>query len=184
MDDLAPLPSSNAPSRASSSQSSAPDPCESHLYIGDFIRETRERLHFSSTQLPILDDNQLTGLSDFETILLPLCCSALNALASMTRQLDTITTKLGNIQSVVATLPTFPALEEALTPINASLRDLSQRMSAAPPSPAPAPTRLPVPPTGATTRPATLPAQGRPKVCAPPHEQINPLVLGCGHTPV
>jgi len=50
----------------------------------------------------------------------------------MTRQLDTITTQLGNIQAVVATLPTFPALETVLGPINVSLRHLSQRVSAAP----------------------------------------------------
>ena len=132
MEDLPPLPSSAAPSRASSSQSSSPERSETHLNIRDFVRETRQRLHFSSTQLPILGDNQLFELSDGETILLPLCCSALNALASMTRQLDTITNQLGNIQAVVATLPTFPALEGALAPINASLRDLSQRVSAAP----------------------------------------------------
>ena len=90
MDDLPPLPSSAAPSRASSRQSSSPGLSESHLYIRDFVRETRQRLNFTSVQLPILDDTQLSELSDGETILLPLCCSALNALASMTRQLDIV----------------------------------------------------------------------------------------------
>ena len=170
MEDLPPLPSSAAPSRASSRQSSAPALSETHLYIRDFVRETRQRLHFTPAQLPILDDNQLTDLSDGETLLLPLCCSALNALASMTRQLDTITTQLGNIQSAVATLPTFPALEATLAPINASLRDLSQRVSAAPPQHAPGPVRPPVPPTSTTTRsmPPPPPAQNRPKARAPP----------------
>jgi len=174
MDVLPPLPSSATPSRASSRQSSTPELSESHLYIRDFVRETRQCLHFTSTQLPILDDRQLSELSDGETLLLPLCCSALNALASMTRQLDTITTQLGNIQSVVATLPTFPALEGALTPINASLRDLSQRVSAAPHPQAPAPTRPSVPPTRTTTHPMPPPPQVRTKARAPPPNKSTP----------
>jgi len=174
MEDLPPLPSSAAPSPASSRQSSSPELDETHLYIRDFVRETRQRLHFTSTQLPILDDNQLSGLSDGETILLPLCCSALNALASMTRQLDTVTTQLGNILAVVATLPTFPALEGALAPINASLRDLSQRVSAAPHPQAPLPTRPAVPPTGVTTHPVPPPPQVRTRVRAPPLNKSTP----------
>jgi len=138
MEDLPPLPSWRNSSRAPSRQSASPDLSESHLYIRDFVRETRQRLNFTPTQLPILDDPQLSELSDGETILVPLSCSTLNGLASMTRQLDTITTQLGNIQAVVATLPTFPALETVLGPINVSLHDLSQRVSAAP-SPKPQP---------------------------------------------
>jgi len=133
MEDLPPLPSSGAQSRASSRLSSAPDLSESHLYIRDFVRETRQRLNLSSVQLPILDDSELSGLSDGEMILLPLSCSALNALASMTRHLDTITTQLGTIKSIVATLLTTAALDCKLAPINASLLDLSHRVSAAPP---------------------------------------------------
>jgi len=168
MEDLPPLPSSRNSSRVPSRQSSSPDLTESHLYIRDFVRETRQRLNFTSVQLPILDDSQLSGLSDGETILVPLACSALNALASMTRQLDTITTHLGTIQSIVATLPTNSALDSKLSPIIGSLRDLSQRVSAAPAPPAQAPTRAPVPPTGVTTRPAPLPAQPRAKARVPP----------------
>jgi len=178
MDDLPPLPLYTAPSRASSRQSSSPDLSESHLYIRDFVRETRQGLHFTSVQLPVLDDSQLSELSDGETILLPLCCSALNALASMTRQLDTITTQLGNIQSMVATLPTYPAVEKvfetALAPINASLRDLSQRVSAAPYPLVPAPTRPSGPPTSTTTHPIPPPPQVRTKTRAPPPNKASP----------
>jgi len=85
----------------------------------------------------------------------------------MTRQLDTITTQLGTIQSIVATLPTTSALDSKLSPIIGSLRDLSQRVSAAPAPPAQAPTRAPVPPTSVTTRPTPLPAQPRAKARAP-----------------
>jgi len=97
MEDIPPLPSSGAQSRAPSRQCLTPDLSESHVSIRDFVRETCQRLNFTSVQLPILDDNQLSEPSDGETILVPLSCSALNALASMTRQLDTITTQLGNI---------------------------------------------------------------------------------------
>ena len=145
MEDLAPPPLSGAPSQAPSHQASTRDLSETHLYIRDFVRETRQRLHFTSTQLSILDDNQLSKLSDGETILLPLCCFALNALVSMTCQLDTITTQLGNIPSVVATLHTFPAREGALSQINTCLRDLSQRVSAVPPTQPPASARPPLP---------------------------------------
>ena len=163
MDDLPPLPASGLSSRAPSRQSSTPDLSENHLYIPAFVRETRQWLNFTAVQLPILDDHQLSGLSDDETILVPLSCSALNALASMTHQLDTITTQLGNIQAMAAACPTFPAVEKlfetALSPINASLRDLSQRVSAGPKLRVQAPTQAPVSPSGVTTRPTPLPAQ-------------------------
>jgi len=172
MEDLPALPSSRNSSRAPSRQSSTPDLTESHLYIRDFVRETRQRLNFTSVQLPILDDHQLSELSDGETILVPLSCSALNALASMTRQLDTITTQLGTIQAIVATLPTNSAMDSKLAPINASLHDLSQRVSAAPPPHMPAPPRATVPPTSVTTRPSALPVQ--PTRPAPPPAQPRP----------
>jgi len=193
MDELPPLPSSGAPSPAPSRQSSSAELTESHLCIRDFVRETCQRLNFSAIQLPILDDRQLAELSDGETILVPLSCSALNALASMTRQLDTITTQLGTIQSIVATLPTSTALESRLAPINASLRDLSQRVSAAPPTQAPPPSRPPgpqastttrpalattrplVPPTSATTHTAPVTPQPRAKARAPPPQQDSLL---------
>ena len=180
MEDLPPLPSSRNSPRAPSERSSSPELSETHLYIRDFVRETRQRLNFTSTQLPILDDHQLSGLSDGETILVPLSCSSLNALASMTRQLDTIKTQLGNIQTALHTMPTWTALQGTLEPINAAIRDLSHRVAAPPPQ-APAPTRPPVPPTGATTRQQSAPTRPsapppaapafplpRPKTRAPP----------------
>jgi len=159
MEDLPPLHSSGVPSRAASAQSSSPELNESHLYIRDFVRETRQRLNFTSVQLPILDDHQRSGLSDGEMILVPLSCSSLNALASMTRQLDTITTQLATIQAAIHTMPTWTALQGVLEPINAAVRDLSHRVTAPPPQ-APAPTRLPVPLTSVTTR--QVPAPTRP----------------------
>jgi len=84
MEDLPPLPALGVSSRAPSRQSSAPDLSETYLDICEFVGETRQRLNFTSVQLLILDDHQLSGLSDSETILVPLSCSGLNTLASMT----------------------------------------------------------------------------------------------------
>ena len=136
--------------------SSSPELTESHLYMRDFVRESRQTLNFTPVQLPILDDHQLSGLADGETILVPLSCSSLNALASMTHQRDTITTQGGNIQQAIHTMPTWTAHEGVLTPINAAIGDLSHRMAAPPPQ-AHAPTRPPIHPTGATTRQAPAP---------------------------
>ena len=78
------------------------------------------------------------------------------------------------MQAVVATLRTFPALEGAISPIHASLCDMSQRVSAGPPSQAPASAPPPVLPTRASTRPAPPPAQVRPKAGAPPPTKCTP----------
>ena len=179
MEDYPPLPWSRSLSRAPPRPSCPPDLTETHLYIRDFVRKTRQRLNFTAVQLPILDDQQLSELSEGERVLIPLSCSALNALASMTHQLGTLTTQIGNIQGVIATVPTFPTLESGLSPINASFRDLSQSMSAVPPPQAPAPSRPPVSPTGTTTRPTPLPMQTKAKSRAPPlnkgpHSSFDP----------
>ena len=141
-----------------------------HLYIRDFIGETCQRLNFTSFPLPILDNHQLSDLSDWETILVPLTCSALNALTSMKHHRDTITTQLGNIEAVVATLPTFPALESARSPIKASLRDLAHIVSAATPPHVPVHTSPPIPRTCTTTC-AACPL-------APPRAQASPPAQG------
>jgi len=164
-------------------QSSSSELNQSHLYIRDFVRETRQRPNFTSTQLTILDDHQLSGLSDGETVVIPVSCSSLNALTSMTGQLDTITTQLGNIQARVATLPTWPGLQGTREHINAAIGDLSHRVTAPLPH-APAPTRPSVPPTAAPTRQAPAPTRPpvpplgapapslpRPKTQAPPPNQ-------------
>jgi len=170
MEELPPLPSSKNSSRAPSRQSSSSvsDLTETNLYIRDFVRETSQRRNFTSAQLPILDDCQLSALSESGTILVPLSYSALNALSFITHQPDPITTQLGNIQAVVATLPTYLALASAITPINAALRDLSQRVTAPHPTQVPAPTRPPVPPTSTTTPSAPKLPPPRAKTCAPP----------------
>jgi len=105
------------------------------LLLHHFLHETPDRLCFTPEQIPIRHNRQLNDPSDGKSFLIPFMCSSLNVLASMTKRLDTVTTQLATVQSIVATLPTSSALDTRLSPINTSLRDLSQRISAAPPGP-------------------------------------------------
>lgn len=146
-----PLRSSSSPSRAPCIVSSEADPSQTLLLLRQFVQETRDRLHFSLLQIPIMDNRQHCYLPEGQSILIPLLCSALNALKSMTRQLDTLTTQMGKIQFTVGTLPTFPAMDNALSPIHSFIPDLSHRATAAPP-PAPIPALPVVPPPGTTSR--------------------------------
>jgi len=170
-----PFPSSRSPSRAPSVPSSEAEQSQTLLLLRQFLQETCDRLNLSPLQIPIPDDRQLCDLSEGGTILIPFLCSALNALKSMTYQLDVLTTQMGNIQSTVATLPNFPAMESALSPINLFIPDLSYRTTTAP-TPAPTQAQPVVPPTGATTRPAPPPPPPSPR--APP-----PKPTGSGFDP-
>ena len=80
-----------------------------------------------------MDNRQHCYLPQGQSILIPFLCSALYELKSMTRQLDTLTTQMGKIQFTVGTLPTFPAMDNALSPIHSFIPDLSHRATAAPP---------------------------------------------------
>lgn len=161
-----PLPSSGSPSRAASVVGSEPEPSQTLFLLRQFLQEPRDRLHFSPAQIPIPTDRQLCDLSNSETILIPFLCSGLNVLKSMTHQLDVLTTQMGNIQSMVAILPTFPVMESALAPINASIRDLSHSTTSAPP-PVPIPARPVVPPSVSTTRAASPSPPPRPRALPP-----------------
>ena len=146
------------------------EPSQNLLLLRNFLRETRDRLRFTPEQIPIPNDRQLNDLSHGESILILFVCSSLNGLASITKQVDTVTTKLATVQSIVATLPTPSAIDSRLSPISAALRDLSQRANLAPPVP-PAPPRPTIPPTEVVTRPAVPPPLPRPR--APPLTKTN-----------
>ena len=162
-----PLPSSRSSSRAPLVVALEEDPSQTLLLLPQFLQEMCDRHYFSLLHFPIPHDSQLCHLSDGETILIPFLCSALNVLKAITCQLDTLTTQMGNILSMVSTLPTFPAMESALSPINASIRDLSHRMTlATAPAPAPATSRAGVPPAGTTWR-AVPPPLPRPRAPSP-----------------
>ena len=166
------LPSSRSSCRAPSRSSTVPEPSQTQLLLRQFLPETRDRLCFFPNQIPIPDDGQLNDLSDGETIFIPFLCSSLNTLTSRTKQLDTITTQLATVLSIVATLPTSSALDSKLSPIKASLDDLSHRVSSAPS----VVTALPwpvIPPTGVVTRPAAPPPAPKSRPPLPRADNMN-----------
>jgi len=159
------------PSRPFSRASSvAEEPAQNLLLLRDFLREMRNSQHFSPKQNAIPSDRQLNDLSDGESILIPFLCSSINGRASMTKQHDTVTTQLATVPSIVATLPIASAIDSKLFPIQASLCDLSHRVSSAPPAPLATP-RQPVPPPSVVTHKSAPPAV--PKTRAPPPAKYN-----------
>jgi len=161
MDSLPNIPAVFPPLPSSRSCSIAEEASWSLLLLRQFIHKRLDRLPVSPDQNLIPNNRQLNDLSDGESILLPFLCSSLNALASMTKQHDTVTTQLATVQSIVGTVTTHSALHSKPFPITASLCNLSQRVSAAPPWPA-------IPPTGGVTCPVAPPPASRPG--APPRK--------------
>ena len=95
------------PSLPSSRSSSIPDdPSQILLFLRHLLRKMPDSLRFPPDQIPIPNDRQLKDLSDGEAIFILFICSSLNALASMTNQLDTVTTQLATVQSIVTMRPT------------------------------------------------------------------------------
>jgi len=170
MDNLPDIPPVFPSLAFSRSFSIAEEPSPSLLLFHQFIHNMHDRLRFPADQIPIPDDRQLDDLSACESILILFMWSSPNALASIIKQLDTVTTQLAAVQFIVATLPTSTALDSRLSPINASLCDLSQRVSAAPPAPA-APSQPAIPPSGVVTHPAAPPPAPRPH--APPRRSAT-----------
>ena len=143
--------------------------CRNLLLLPACVQATRHRLCFSPDQIRILNDRQPNDLSDGESILILFLCTSLNALAPMTKQLDTLTTKLATVQSIMASLHTASALDNKHSPINTSLRDLSQRVNTTPHDPS-APSQPTIPPPGVVTRQEALPPVPRPR--APPRTSL------------
>jgi len=179
MDNLPDIPVVFPSLPSSRASSVVEEPSQNLLLLRHFLRETRDRLRFTPEQLPIPDDRQLNDLSDSESILFPFVFSSLNALVSMTKQVDTITTQLATVQSIVATLPTSSAIDSRLSLINVALRDLSQRANTAPPVPS-APPRPTIPPTGVVARPAVPPPVPRPR--APPPQKLSTTTRALNRT--
>ena len=106
MDNLPEIPAVFPSIPSSRSSSVAEQPSLNLLLLRQFLHDRCDRLRFSPDQTPIYGDRQLKDLSDSESILILFLCSSLNAFASMTKQLDTVTTQLATVQSIMATLPT------------------------------------------------------------------------------
>src|SRR6201996_6889905 len=141
------LPSSRAPSRPSSTVPPAP-----HLvYVRNFLSETLSKLGVSNT-VPLPTDQELNNdISSGEAVILPLLCSSINALATLLDKVDTLTNRLtdlhDSVSSVANSVPNKDELTASLAPITSSVRDLSHRVSTAPPQPP-----RPTPPSAVPTQ--------------------------------
>ena len=175
------------PSRPSSRSSSvAEEPSQNLLHLCQCLHQMSDRVSFSPDQISIPDNSELNDLSDGKSILIPVLCPLLNALTSMTKQVDTITTQLATVQSKVATFPTYLAMESALSWINATLHDLSHRVSAVPPGPS-APHQVPIPPAGVVEHlrqhpqpPNLMPPPQRPATATCALTLISPAMIQSG----
>jgi len=94
--------------------------------------------------VPLRTSSELgRDLSTGESIILPLLCSTINALASVLERVDTrndrITHTHDAISQVATSVPNRDELTASLAPITSSVRDLSHRVSTAPMSLRPTP---------------------------------------------
>ena len=123
------VPSTRPPSVAPSS--------EHLIYMRNFLDETLVKLGVNNTY-PLPTDRELNqDISTGEALILPLLCSSINALASLLDKVDTLTNRLTHIHdsvsSVANTVPNREEITASLAPITSSVRDLSHRISTAPP---------------------------------------------------
>ena len=142
-------------------------PSEHLIYMRNFLEETLVKLGVNHTY-PLPKDNELNqDISTGEALVLPLLCSSINALASLLDEVDTLTNRLTHIHdsvsSVANSVPNKEEMTASLAPITSSVRNLSHRISTAPPQRPHAPLP-PVPsnpkPTGKPTTTAALPKDG------------------------
>ena len=113
-------------------------PSEHLIYRRNFLDETLVKLGVNNTY-PLPTDRELNqDISTGEALILPLLCSSINALASLLDKVDTLTNHLTHIHdsvsSVANTVPNKEELTASLAPISSSVRDLSHRISTAPPA--------------------------------------------------
>ena len=122
-------------------------PSEHLIYMRNFLDETLVKLGINNTY-PLPTDRELNqDISTAEALILPLLCFSINAWASLLDKVDPLTTRLTHIHdsvsSVANTVPNKEEITASLAPITSSVRDLSHRISTAPPRPAMAPQPLP-----------------------------------------
>jgi len=150
-----PLPPSSVPSSRPSSTS---PPSEQIIYVRNFLGETLNKLGFNDVVLLPTSSELGRDLFMGESIILPLLCSTINALASLLERVDTLNDRITHthdcISQVANLLPNRDELTAALAPITSSVRDLSHRVSTAP----------------TLHRPAPSPANQAPAL-APPHRK-------------
>ena len=126
------------PSAVPSTRPPSVAPPSDHLiYMRNFLDETLVKLGVNNTY-PLPTDRELNqDISTGEALILPLLCSSINALASLLDKVDTLTNRLTHIHdsvsSVANTVPNKEEITASLAPITSSVRDLSHRISTAPP---------------------------------------------------
>jgi len=156
-----PLPASSVPSTRPSSTS---PPSEQIIYVRNFLGETLNKLGFNEV-VPLPTSSELgRDLSTGESIVLPLLCSTINALASLLERVDTLNDRIththDSISQVANSVPNRDELTASLAPITSSVRDLSHRVSTAPVPHRPAPpltNQAPAPPPSAKRPSAPTP---------------------------
>jgi len=135
-----PLPPSSVPSTRPSSTSPS---SEQIIYVRNFLGETLNKLGFNDV-VPLPTSSELgRDLSMGESIILPLLCSTINALASLLERVDTLNDRIththDSISQVANKVPNRDELTASLAPITSSVRDRSHRVSTAPVRHRPAP---------------------------------------------
>jgi len=160
-----PLPPSSVPSTRPSSTS---PPSEQIIYVRNFLGKTLNTLGFNDV-VPLPTSSELgRDHSTGESIILPLLCSTINALASLLERVDTLNDRIththDSISQVANLVLNKDELTASLAPITSSVHDLSYRVSTAPTSHRPAP-------------PQPIRLQPR-----PPHPE-NPLPLCAAYIP-
>jgi len=135
-----PLPPSSVPSTRPSSTS---PPSEQIIYVRNFLGERLNKLGLND-MVPLPTSSELgRDLSMGESVILPLLCSAINALAYLLERVDTrndcITHTPDSISQVANSVLNRDKLTTSLAPITFSVRDLSHRVSTALPSHRPTP---------------------------------------------
>ena len=141
-------------------------PTEHLIYMRNFLDETLVKLGVNNPY-PLTTDNKLNqDISTGEALVLPLLCSFNNALASLLNKVDTLTNRLTHIHDSVSSVANSVLNKEEMTaslaPITSSVRDLSHRISTAPPQR----TKVPLPPAAPTSKPTSKTAPS----AAPPND--------------
>ena len=118
---------------------------------------TNELIPLSGDQIPNLTHGSYENLSEGDTIMLPLLCSTIHALASVCTRLDPISASMSELQKQSTTISSY---DSDFREIRSSLRDLSHRMT---------PSFLPRPiPVGSLYNSSTVMAPAPPPSARPP----------------
>jgi len=154
-------PMEDLPSATSSVADCQPE--DRHLH--HFLLKTRQLTGLTAEQLPVPSLSEIGDVSLADSTILPLLCSLVHAMSAMGKEIEQLRLQTSDLESRVANC--FPEGVDHSTQLNqiqASLRDLSNRVAHLPP------TQAPVLPPAQTSRPrpSAVPAPPGPSTRAPP----------------